>query len=299
MMSCDEKMGRKQKKAELTGLFSRKCSWSYSHSVEEPSPYIESFHNRPLSWTLPLLILLLALQRQSIHWSPRKLSQEIKSQLRVPFNGPKGGESQFALLWAHFWKRRHLHIFLLLARVMFFFGRVSCEFAGNTCCNLHAEYAGGCSLQASMMKEPEKVGLIIGWTCRKWRPPPLTRWVIFFDGYDEFWNVLEAWSLIISSEIFASSLSFPKLHPQKVSVNFTSMRYYTFASSIPTFPRIGRSTIMPTYLSIPFQISCLSREIEDGTPIDFNLLYILTFCLASSILPRELLPMKNSIFSEI
>lgn len=33
-----------------------------------------------------------------------------------------------------------------------FFVRVSCEFAGITCCNLHADYAGGFTLEASMVK---------------------------------------------------------------------------------------------------------------------------------------------------
>lgn len=68
MMSY-EKLGKKGwiKGTDVDIVFSQIALVSYSHSVEGPNPYIESSHNRPLSWTLPLVMQLLALQRQSIH----------------------------------------------------------------------------------------------------------------------------------------------------------------------------------------------------------------------------------------
>lgn len=58
-------------------------------------------------------------------------------------------------------KRQHLHISASWPLSLF----CSCHaslLAVHTCCNLHAENVGGCSLEASMEKEPsEKVGLVM------------------------------------------------------------------------------------------------------------------------------------------
>lgn len=55
------------------------------------------------------------------------------------------------------------YIFLLLGPCHCFCSCHASLLAVHTCCNLHAENVGGCSLEASMEKEPsEKVGLVMG-----------------------------------------------------------------------------------------------------------------------------------------
>lgn len=103
-----------------------------------------------------------------------------------------------------------------LALVMVFLVRVSCEFAGSTCCNLHAEYSTpDCVLwRRPWWKElSEKAGLVIiiwGDVPKKLRPPPQTEWVnIFLISFDVFWNIPEVWWLILSSVILTSFYHFP------------------------------------------------------------------------------------------
>lgn len=131
-------------------VFSQIAVVSYSHSVEEPNPYIESSHNRSLSWT-PLLCYCshcndkVSISRRVSFLKKSKLSCE-----RSSMNGMGDGGNLILHLFGRavgsagtlilFCSRHHLFV------------RVSCEFAGSTCCNLHAEYAGVCSLEASMVK---------------------------------------------------------------------------------------------------------------------------------------------------
>lgn len=174
-------------------FFSQIAVVSYSHSVEESNPYIESSHNGSLSWTLPLVMLLLALQRQSIRVSFLKksnLSCERSSMKR----GGDGGNPILHLFGravgsagTHilFWSCQHLFV------------RVSCEFAGSTCCNLHAEHAGVCSLEASMVKRAIRES---GTGNMEWRfendaRHPLIEWVNIFW---QFGRILKhSWSLIV------------------------------------------------------------------------------------------------------
>lgn len=149
-----------------------KCILLTNHQI----PYMQNFHDRPLSLTIPDNATA-RVERQISIGSPRHITQE--SSLNCKRRIMTMGEVSFAALWDLFEAPAHTyfcscHCFC------------SCDaslLAVHTCCNLHAEYAGGWSLETSMVKGPLlKVGLVMGPMFRKWRPPPFTGWAKSFDG---------------------------------------------------------------------------------------------------------------------
>lgn len=140
------------------------------------TPYMENFHNRPLSWTIPDDATARVERQVSID-SPRHITRE--SSLDCERRIMTVGEFSFPALWDLFEAPAHpyfcsCHCFC------------SCHaslLAVHTCCNLHAEYAGGWPLETSIVKEPsEKVGLVRGLIFRKWRPPPWQNLLTGFFG---------------------------------------------------------------------------------------------------------------------
>ena len=78
-----------------------------------------------------------------------------------------------------------------------FFVRVSCEFAGITCCNLHAEYAGGCTLEAYMVKRAIRESRAGNWlNVSKMTSATIERVGKFF------WTVLTVLTVLTYSQMF-------------------------------------------------------------------------------------------------
>lgn len=95
-------------------VFSQIAVVSYSHSVEEPNPYIESSHNRSSSWTPLLCYCSHCNDKVSISRRGSFLKKSNLSCERSSMNGGMGGIS-FCTSLARCWKRRHTHTFLLLS----------------------------------------------------------------------------------------------------------------------------------------------------------------------------------------
>lgn len=139
-------LGRKQKKLKerepmSTLFFLSQCGRMYNTCIllrNHQTPYMENFHNHPLSWTIPDYPTA-RVERQVSIGSPRHIPQE--SSLNCERRIMTGGEFSFASLWDLFEAPAHTYF----CSYHCFCSCHASLLAVHTCCNLHAEYAGGCS----------------------------------------------------------------------------------------------------------------------------------------------------------
>lgn len=137
-------------------------------------------------------------------------------------------------------------------------------------------------------KEPlEKVGPVIGWTFRKWRPPPLRGWVNFFGRFWQFWQfwrILKcSWSLIVDHfvwdlRLFSIDFLLKKslLTPRACGIILLHQVYQPprRSDNLRWCPHISQS--IPDLLA--FKGSRGQHEsAEGGTPIEIHHLFIWLF----------------------